>query len=257
MLKGHNGSITSLSLHQTRNNILISGSADKLVKVWDLCSLKEVDSIADLNKEIQNLKWSLNNESVFACHSGENDLRLYDLRTSAQSIAQIDFKGPEIDTFVFNTAKENEILVATVTGDIFCVDSRMTQSKPLYSFKAHNKNIPGMSSTGKYLVTNSLDSKLRIWDLEFEGGPKLIKEKITPLKQLFTSSIHPENPYLFACGASGSEVIVWDFYAEVVEGKESGEPQVPEVVKGEAGKLGDGVEEEDEEDDDDGLELEE
>lgn len=30
-------------------------------------------------------------------------------------------------------------------------------------------------------------------------------------EQLFGSSIHPENPYLFACGSSIGEVVIWNY----------------------------------------------
>ena len=107
----------------------------------------------------------------------------------------------------------------------------MLNTKPLYTVQAHTKSIPGLSSSGDYLVSNSLDGKLRIWDLKSEEQIKLVKEKDTPLKQLFVSSIHPENPFLFACGAQGAEVVVWDFYEEVVKGNETQKPEIGEKAK--------------------------
>ncbi len=40
---------------------------------------------------------------------------------------------------------------------------------------------------------------------------ELITEYNTKAGKLFGSSIHPENPYLFACGSSIGEAVIWDF----------------------------------------------
>ena len=226
VLKGHTGALTSLSLHEQRNNILLSGSADKLVKVWDLSQLKEVDSLSNFKHEIQNIKWSPNQDSVFMCHSGKKQLDLFDLKASSTSIANANLKGPELDTITYNGSNANQILASSITGQIFCWDVRMLSKHPLYSFQAHSKNIPGLVVSGDYLVSNSLDGKVRIWDMSGSSKPKLIKEKQTPIKQLFISSIHPENPFLFACGASGPEVVVWDFEKEVIKGEDCLNPEI-------------------------------
>ena len=218
---------------------MISGSADQNVHVWDINALSLVDQIAIGQGEIQNLKWSPTEESHFLSHSGSNVLQLYDLKASSKAVSNLNFNKAPIDSIEFNSKNPQQFFVGSEDGRISLMDIRMISNKPLFSIQAHGKSIPGLSSAGDHLVSNSLDGKLRLWDLTKENKIEIVKEKQTPLKQLFVSSIHPENPFLFACGAEGSDVVVWDFYQEVVKGAEVEGPKVP----------GNQVEEEEEEND--------
>ena len=229
ILKGHNGSITSLSLHHTRNNILLSGSNDRSIKIWDINTMKEVENFNKFNDEIHNIKWHPTQESVFISHSGKNNLDIFDLKTSSNNRLKINNnKNAEIDNIIFNENDENSIIISYASGQVNSYDMRKL-NKALFGFKAHSKNIPGLVMTdNKYLITNSLDSSIKIWDVNnFENNsPKLLKEKKSPIKELYISSVHPENPYLFACGVTGSELVIWDFYSEVVKGEEVIEPEL-------------------------------
>ena len=226
VLKGHNAPVTSLTIHPLRRNVLLSGSADQSVKVWDLSSTSLVEDFPLKFGEVQNLKWNPSQESSFLCQSGTNELRQFDLRTSKDPISSVVLKSAPIDSLEFNSRNPEQFFIASEDGQIAMHDARMLSEKPLYSVQAHNKSVPGLSSAGDYLVSNSLDGKLRIWDLKSEDKIKIVKEKETPLKQLFVSSIHPENPFLFACGAQGAEVVVWDFFEEVEKGKEAQNPEI-------------------------------
>ena len=230
VLKGHNAPVTSLTIHPTRRNVLLSGSADQSVKVWDLSSISLVEDFPLKNGEIQNLKWNPSQESSFLCQSGSNQLSQFDLRTSKKAISNIFLKSAGVDSIEFNSRNSDQFFIASEDGKIAMHDARMLNEKPIYVIQAHNKSIPGLSSAGDYLVSNSLDGKLRIWDLKNEEI-KIVKEKETPLKQLFVSSIHPENPFLFACGAQGAEVVVWDFFEEVEKGKQAQNPEIGEKDK--------------------------
>jgi periodic tryptophan protein 1 len=226
VLKGHMGPLTSLSINPFRQNVMISGSADQTVRVWDINSVSLVDNISINKGEVQNLKWSPNEESHFLCHSGPNTIQLYDLKTSATATSSVNLMKSPIDSIEYSSKNPFQFFVGSEDGRISAYDIRMFSQDPVFWVQAHDKNIPGLSSAGDYLVSNSLDGKLRIWDLKQENKFEIVKEKQTPLKQLFVSSIHPENPFLFACGAEGAEVVVWDFYEEVVKGNESGGPQI-------------------------------
>lgn len=234
VLKGHSGPVTSLGIHPTRSNVLVSGSADQTVKVWDLSTTSLVDTISLQNGEIQNLSWSPAHESNFVCQSGQNTLQMFDLKASNEAVASVNLKCAPIDSIEFNSLNTHQVFVASEDGVIAAFDIRALSQKPIYRIQAHNKSVPGLASAGEYLVSNSLDGRMRIWDLKAAEQMKLVKEKQTPLKKLLESSIHPENPFLFACGAEGAEVVVWDFYQEVVKGAEAQNPKVSVKKEGQA-----------------------
>lgn len=227
-LKGHSGSITSLQIHPVRNNIMASGCSSGEIRIWNTVSLSQVDQLPTDSKEVHTIKWNPENESVLAAHSGERMVRFFDLKASSQkSVGNALIPCKEVEVFEFGPKGSNSMFVGTSEGQILQMDLRKMDAGPVCAFQAHEKSIPGLVCSGSHLVSNSLDGKLRIWRLESGAPPKLIKEKQTPLKKLFVSDIHPENPYLFACGAEGSNVVVWDYYKEVMKGQPTFEPTLP------------------------------
>ena len=43
---------------------------------------------------------------------------------------------------------------------------------------------------------------------------KMINKTEPKTGHLFGNSIHPENPFLFACGSSRGEIVLWDYSPE-------------------------------------------
>ena len=234
MLKGHAAPVTSLGVHPLRTNVLVSGSADQTVRVWDLSSASLVDSIAPGRGEVQNLRWSPLHDSGFVCQSGQSTLQVFDLKASTEAVASIGLESAPVDSLEFDSLHGHQLLVGSEDGAIAAYDTRALSPKALWRVQAHSKSVPGLASAGQYLVSNSLDGRMRVWDLKAPGPIKLVKEKQTPLKKLLESSIHPENPCLFACGAEGAEVVVWDFFQEVVKGSQAQNPELSAQKSGPA-----------------------
>jgi len=61
---GHKDAVTSLQLHHTRQNILASGSADKVLKIWDLQTQQALFSYTKYKDAVQGLLWHPTEESV-------------------------------------------------------------------------------------------------------------------------------------------------------------------------------------------------
>lgn len=231
-LKGHSGSITSLKIHPFRNNVMASGCSAGEIRIWNTISLTQVDILPKVPHEVHTIKWSPDTESVLAAHSGPKTIRFFDLKTSSQnSIADILLPCTEAETFEFGPKNSNSLFVGTSEGQIMQMDLRKLDSGPLCTFQAHSNNIPGLVCNDQHLISNSLDGKLRIWGINSEESPKLLKEKQTPLNRLYVSDLHPENPYLFACGVEGTNIVVWDYYQEVIKKEPAFEPKIPKGQK--------------------------
>ena len=204
---GHKDSVTALALHDRRPNLLASASADKFVKFWDLQSEKVVLSSSQFEDRVQGVAWDIQNESVVFTFSGNNTFKIFDAREQ-NSVAtfSVDFG---IENFACCPVDASKLFFSSDDGFIYAFDLKQRQMMKDLHTKAHLKAIPSIvcNSLG-HVITNSLDGFVKIYnaaDLSFVAQQK------TDLGMLLSSSIHPENPHLFACGSSKSEVVVWDF----------------------------------------------
>lgn len=208
---GHKDSVTSLQLHHTRQNILASGSADRMFKIWDLQTQQALFSYTKYKDAVQGLVWHPSNESVALSYSGDNVLTMFDAR-DINSVKTTKLPVG-IESICYVNGNDDRVAIGTSDGSICFFDIKsfkMESSKPL---KLHSEAITGLISTpNDLLVSSSLDSFIKITN---QKDLNLIAEEKTKGDKLFGSSLHPDNPYLFACGSSLGEVVIWDTEEEV------------------------------------------
>ena len=208
---GHADSVTSLQLHHARQNILASGSADKTLKIWDLQSQQALFSYTKYKDAVQGLIWHPTEESVVVSYSGDNVLTTFDAR-DVDSVKKVKLPAG-IESFCFVNGEPNRIAIGTSDGSVCFFNlamMKMESSKPL---KLHEEAITGLISTStNMLVSSSLDSVIKITN---QKDMSLVAQEKTKGDKLFGSSLHPDSPYLFACGSSVGEVVIWDTEEEV------------------------------------------
>ena len=77
----HTDSVLSLSLNYFKPNILLSGSADNTVKLWDLALNKCVFTYRHHKDKVQLSKFNTKEESVILSASEDGKLCLFDARS--------------------------------------------------------------------------------------------------------------------------------------------------------------------------------
>ncbi|KAJ3226099.1 retinoblastoma binding protein [Clydaea vesicula] len=79
-IDAHKAEVNCVSFSPANENILLTGSADKTVALWDLRNTKNKLHTFDSHQdEILQLSWSPHNETVFASSSGDRRLNIWDL----------------------------------------------------------------------------------------------------------------------------------------------------------------------------------
>jgi len=208
---GHKDSVTSLGLHHVRQNILASGSADRTLKIWDLQSQQALFTYTKYKDPVQGLLWHPTEESVVVSYSGDNNLMMFDARDD-KSVKTVKLSAG-VESFCFLKNDANRVAIGTADGSICMFDIRafkMESTKPL---KLHAEPVTGLISTSNnHLISSSLDSYIKIIN---QDNMEVFAEEKTKGNQLFSSSLHPDIPTLFACGSSVGEVVIWDFQEEV------------------------------------------
>lgn len=209
--QGHKDSITNLALHPVRPNILVSSSADKSIKFWDLQHIKCVSDYSTFKEGVQNIVWDLTNESTLYAYSSDNVLKVIDARSPKDSLkCQLNFG---IENFALSSAAPGKLFISTDEGSIRIFDIKSNKIMNDVEIKAHSKAATSIlcNKTGK-LISNSLDGTVAIYDVKtFE---RLAVQK-TDCDKLFGSSMHPDSDNLFACGSSIGEVVIWDFTHDI------------------------------------------
>ncbi|KAK4048583.1 Histone acetyltransferase type B subunit 2 [Microbotryomycetes sp. JL221] len=79
-VEAHESEVNSLAFAPHNENILITGSADKTVALWDMRNLKlKLHTFEAHTEEVLQLAWSPHNETIFASASGDRRINLWDV----------------------------------------------------------------------------------------------------------------------------------------------------------------------------------
>lgn len=224
ILKGHKEPVTSLSLSPSEN-LLLSGSQDCTVRIWDLTTKKVIKAIKDCFKDDQGNKSEIN--SVCFSTINENDIyvasnhRIYyfDLSNTSMIITKpdhiFDFNLDEINEIKIND-KGNFLAAGDDFGVVYVID---LETKKLVK-KPHNghDNIctcMEFRPKNKWEVwSGGMDCKLLKWDIsrgtqtrnfnmvDFTNDPKSLKIINPPF--VHSISISPDGHVISAGLGDGS-----------------------------------------------------
>lgn len=81
----HTDAIMSLSLNPFQKEYLLSGSADKTVRIWDLDDIQCKATYSNLHTDkVQAVRWNKKNEQLFASGGYDGRLCLQDVRAEGK-----------------------------------------------------------------------------------------------------------------------------------------------------------------------------
>lgn len=175
-----NCEILSLAWDQD-SKLLLVGSADGKVKVWNVSQEKTVGDIALTPfSKVRDIVCSPSG-SLFACASSGSHkdpkasaIHLLNAKT-LQLVAKIDFPHSTINSFAFN---HNESMIVTGGSDGHVTIIGMDNKEPMSSWKAHVGPVLNVSYSPDYTSIYSIgaDSKLQRWDAHNSG--KLLQQYV-------------------------------------------------------------------------------
>ena len=170
--------ILSLAWDQD-SKLLLVGSADGKVKVWNVALEKTVgDIVLAPYTRVRDIVCSPSG-SMFACAASGMPK---DLKSSAihllnaktlQLVAKIDFPSSIVNSFAFN---HNESMIVAGGSDGHVMIIGMDNKEPVSSWKAHIGAVLSVSYSPDYtsIFTIGADSKMQRWDAHNSG--KLLKQ---------------------------------------------------------------------------------
>lgn len=212
----HIDAVLSLSANRIHRNLLVSGSADTTVKLWDLNTGVCAKSLQLHDDKVSAVRWNPVQGTVLLSGGYDRNAVVCDLR-----VDQSNDKGArrkwsvesDIECLKWG-ANGYDFYVGTETGIVHKFDAR-NEGKAVWKLQAHDSGISSFdvsSIADGYMVTGANDKLIKLWDLNGETGPSMILSRDMDVGKVFSVGFAPDKEvfgHVVVAGASG-KVKVWD-----------------------------------------------
>lgn len=239
----HTDAVMGLSWNTVHQQVLASGSADGLVKLWDVTHttsgksgdyIRPSATLKHHTDKVQSLAWHPSEGTLLATGGYDHKVCLVDARSNdPQSVKKAKLLA-DCEALAWDPHNQHYLTAASEDGVVQCWDVRKFGADPVWSMVAHeyggvsdisyNTKVPGM------LITCSIDKTVALWDtFHSSPNPHSCGSKDMNVGRLHSVSCYPSSPWLLACGGSGNEIAIWD-----MEGEESIQNRFAGRVSGKA-----------------------
>eukprot|EP00919_Chromeraceae_sp_WS-2016_P045212 GHVR01107746.1.p1 GENE.GHVR01107746.1~~GHVR01107746.1.p1 ORF type:complete len:321 (+),score=69.77 GHVR01107746.1:107-1069(+) len=216
-LEGHKGWVTSISATIETPNVIVSGSRDKTVMMWQLTPEDPNQygyarrAMTGHNEPVQDVVMST--DGAFALSgSWDKTLRLWDL-TSGNSVRK--FIGHTADIYSVAFSSDNRQIVSASRDKTMRLWNTLAECKFVMEDDQHTDWISCVrfspSSKTPLIVSCGWDKMVKVWDL---GTCKLKTNLVGHQGTLYSVTISPDGS-LCASGGKDGVAMLWD----VNEGK--------------------------------------
>ncbi|XP_017049295.1 WD repeat-containing protein 5 [Drosophila ficusphila] len=158
-LLGHIASISAVKFRSDGEH-LVSGSADTLLKLWDVNSASCIKTLGGHEKGVNDVAWSLT--GLLASCSDDKTVRLWDPRSG---LCTKTLEGHESFVFACCFNPQSSLLASTSFDNTVRLWD-MRSGRTLNSVPAHQDPISSVdfNRDGSLFVTSSFDGLVRLWD---------------------------------------------------------------------------------------------
>ena len=206
----HTDAVMCLEWNSSHRQMLLSGSADTTVKLWDISVLQCMQTYTHHSDKVQCVAWNPVETTIFASASFDKTVVVLDGRNpDAISKVSID-SDPE--SLVWNPHQPEMLLVSQEDGKVRAYDVRKFTS-PLFCIQAHDKVVSAISCSTKIpglFATASSDKTVKIWDMSSATKPTCVTSKTMQVGDLYSMSFYQDSPYTLAVGGADGILALWD-----------------------------------------------
>lgn len=190
ILKKHTYHVSALCFN-SKGNLLVSGAADETVVIWDLTTGRSLKTLAAHSDPVSSVCLTPD-DTIIISASYDGLMRLFDLES-----------GQCLKTLVYNSSSHGTATAST---------------NDVVNFPISNVQI---TPNGKYILSTSLDGKIRLWDYmnnkvvkTYTSNDTLatICEKYNCSTAFITATEEP----LVASGSDNSGVLFWSVQSKCI-----------------------------------------
>ncbi|KAI9689675.1 MAG: hypothetical protein M1820_010104 [Bogoriella megaspora] len=216
----HVDAVITLATNRQHRNLLLSGSADATIKLWDLNKQVCAHSFNDIHgHKVSSVGWTRSTaaDSVFISGGYDKFAVVSDARNPKKA-AKWKF-GHDIEKVMWDPIELNNFYVNTDDGTVHCFDWRTfkdnpTESQPLWELKAHDSSISSFDVNPiipGFLVTGSDDKTVKLWNVT-DNKPSMVVSRDLDVGKVFSAQFAPDTEIGFRLAVAGSKgsVKIWD-----------------------------------------------
>ncbi|EFA78839.1 WD40 repeat-containing protein [Heterostelium album PN500] len=202
--KGHSHTINSIALNRDQS-ILLSGSYDKSIKIWDLKSRNAdpIQVIEDAQDSVTSVIVNDDEFEIISC-SVDGAIRIYDIRNGKLKYDQLNHALSSI----YLTHDKKCLLVGAMNSSIQLLEKKTGDL--LNDFSGHRNSIYKLNSCTVFddslVVSGSEDNDIYLWDI-VEGN---IVGRLKAHQNVVTSiDTHPKQHIVISASTDAS-IRYWD-----------------------------------------------
>lgn len=202
LFDGHTGLVTSIAIAPD-GNLVVSGSLDGTVKIWDLATDRERVTLVGHAGPVWSV-WVMDDGETIGSRSQDGTVKLWDVATGTET-RTVQGEGPGLASVTFSADGATQVLTAgsTVTlRNVATGEDRILRRPSRYNAVA----AWGFTEDGKTLVVSSYMDEIVLWDTD-TGKERLI----IPDEHVLCVALAPDETTLAAGpGGGGGPVKLWD-----------------------------------------------
>lgn len=209
-LTGHNHFISDLAL-ANENNMVISSSWDKTLRLWDLKTGKTVRRFVGHTKEVFTVALSQDNRQIISA-GADQGIKLWNTLGECKFTTETHNHTDWVSSIKYSPLQKTQSKVES--KPYFASvgwDGRLkiwnTNFQIRYSFKAHKGNINALSISPnfKYVATGGKDKTLNVWEIMDLKAPSRNLDAGATINQITFN-----NKCQWVAAATENDIKVWD-----------------------------------------------
>eukprot|EP01156_Anaeramoeba_ignava_P005986 Anaeramoba_ignava/a347445_97.p2 GENE.a347445_97~~a347445_97.p2 ORF type:complete len:462 (+),score=106.28 a347445_97:1410-2795(+) len=206
---GHTRGVSKISLFPTTGHLLLSGSFDQSIKIWDVSNKfgrKCIQTYVGHSKGVKDVCFNYNGRHFLSC-SYDKKIKLWDTETG-QVIQTFSTKKTPLCINFHPSPRENEQFI-TGCSDKTILQFDAASGKMVQKYDYHLgavNTVTFIGKSGKFISTSD-DKTLRIWDFGISVPVKYISDP--EMQSMPSVAVHPSTHYI-ACQSMDNQVLVYE-----------------------------------------------
>ena len=217
----HTDAVMALAWNPLQRNLLISGSADTTVRLWDLTGSADtcVQTLRHHTDKVQALAWHPTEAPVLLSAAFDKKAALLDVR--APDAVRTWALTADVERVVWNPHDPNYFVASAEDGTLRCFDARSAGGSGkkgggggVWSVQAHEGAVSGLDfcpSASDVVATGSVDKTVKLWSVTAgAGAPEELASRDLKVGAIFDVRFCPDAPALIAAAGSKGKVALWN-----------------------------------------------
>lgn len=162
-LNAHNAPVHALAFSSGTGTYLLTGSADRTVKLFNASTGSELKTYQAHGYEVLDLSVSADN-ARFASVGGDKTVFLWDVAT-AQTLRRFTGHAGRVNACAFAGEEDTVLCTGSFDGTVKIWDCKSRSDKPIMTLGDARDAVSSISVRGVEVFAGSVDGRVRVYDL--------------------------------------------------------------------------------------------